>query len=74
LSLNEEGTFHWKYTNPNQKGDQFGGTYAVDGPVLILQRNEGGALSGTVTFSDDEDFLFKLVGAPPDDKGLDFSK
>lgn len=74
LVLTEEGTFHWKYTTPSQTGDQFGGTYAVDGPVLILQRKEGGALSGTLEFSDDDDFLFKLVGAPPDDKGLSFAR
>lgn len=74
LTLNEDGEFRWKYSAPNQSGDEFGGTYSTDGPVLILERKEGGALAGTATFSDDEHFSFKLVGAPPDDPGLSFTR
>ena len=74
LSLTDDGNFRWNYAAPNQKGDDFGGTYSVDGAVLILQRSTGGALAGTTTFDDDGHFNFKLVGAPPDDKGLSFGR
>jgi tetratricopeptide (TPR) repeat protein len=74
LALTEEGKFQWKFTIPNQPGDEFGGTYSVDGSILILERPERGALAGTMTFADEGHFNFKLVGAPPDDKGLDFGK
>ena len=53
LTLSEEGKFHWKYSVPNQKGDEFSGTYTVDGPVLALERSEGGVLAGTATFDGD---------------------
>jgi hypothetical protein len=74
LTMTNDGMFHWKYSTPNKKGDEFGGTYSTDGGVLILERKEGGALAGAVTFDDDGHFLFKLVGAPPDDKGLSFAR
>ncbi|MDB5389002.1 MAG: hypothetical protein JWM11_4648 [Planctomycetaceae bacterium] len=74
LSLTEDGKFRWKFTIPNQPGDQFGGTYSVDGSILILERPERGTLAGTMTFADEGHFNFKLVGSPPDDKGLDFGK
>jgi hypothetical protein len=74
LTMTSAGTFDWRFTNPNQKGDEFGGNYSTDGPVLILERKGGGALAGTVTFGDDGRFVFKLVGAPPDDQGLSFAR
>jgi hypothetical protein len=72
--MTDDGQFQWKYSAPNQKGDEFAGTYTVDGPVLVLERKEGGALAGTVTFGDDGRLLFKMVGAAPDDKGLSFAR
>ena len=80
LALIEGGTFDWKFILPNKKGEDFGGTYTVNGPVLILKRQpelnrqDSGALAGTVTFRNDEHFLFKLVGSPPDDQGLEFKR
>lgn len=76
LNLTDDGKFTWKFALPKQKGDEFGGTYSIDGPVLILQREGGGggALAGTATFDGDDKFNFRMVGAPPEDKGLDFGK
>ena len=74
LTLTEDGKFAWKFSSPNQKGEELSGNYTVDGPVLILERKEGGALAGTANFSADEEMNFKLVGAPPEDNGLDFQK
>lgn len=74
LTLTEAETFTWKFSNPNQKGEELSGHYTVNGPVLVLERKEGGALAGTALFSGEEQMNFKLVGAPPEDKGLDFSR
>jgi len=74
LKLTDDGNFTWKFSPPKQKGEEFGGTYTVDGPVLALERKEGGALAGVVTFDGNSKFNFRMVGAPPQDKGLDFSK
>ena len=74
LTLTDDGKFTWKYAPPKQKGEEFGGTYTVDGPVLILERKAGGALAGTATFDGNGKFNFKMVGGPPEDKGLDFNK
>lgn len=74
LVLNPDDTFTWKFSLPKQKGDEFSGTYSVDGPVLMLERKTGGAMAGTVVFNGDDSFNFKMVGGPPQDKGLNFSK
>jgi tetratricopeptide (TPR) repeat protein len=74
LKLTDDGKFTWKFSPPKQKGEEFEGTYSIEGPVLILQRAEGGALAGTATFDGNDKFNFRMVGAPPEDKGLDFAK
>jgi tetratricopeptide (TPR) repeat protein len=74
LKLTDDGKFTWKFSTAKQKGEEFAGTWSVEGPVLLLQREGNGALPGTVTFSGNGKFNFRMVGAPPEDKGLDFSK
>ena len=75
LTMTDDGNFTWKYAPPKQKGEEFSGKYTIDGPVLVLEReNNGGALAGTATFDGDGKFNFKMVGGPPEDKGLDFNK
>jgi tetratricopeptide (TPR) repeat protein len=74
LTMSDDGNFTWKYAPAKQKGEEFGGTYTIDGPVLVLERKEGGALAGTATFDGNGKFNFKMVGGPPEDKGLDFNK
>src|SRR5262249_52274584 len=75
LSLSDDGKFSWKFSMPQQKGgDEFAGSWSVEGPVLILQRDGGGALPGMATFDGNDKFNFRMVGAPPEDKGLNFTK
>ena len=52
---------------------EFSGTYTVEGDVLALERKDGGSLIGEVTPEGAKKFNFRLVGAPAEDKGLDFS-
>ncbi len=73
--MTDDGKFTWNYAPPKQKGQEFGGTYTTDGPVLVLEREgNGGALAGTAIFDGNGKFNFKMVGGPPEDKGLDFTR
>ena len=66
-------TFTWKFFSKQQPAQEFSGTYTVEGNVLALERKDGGSLIGEVTPGGAKKFNFRLVGAPPEDKGLDFS-
>jgi hypothetical protein len=74
LTMTADGRFTWQYSPSGQKGEEFSGTYSVDGPALVLERKEGGALAGTVQFTGDGQLNFKMVGGPPEDKGLNFGR
>jgi hypothetical protein len=73
MTLTNESTFNWKFT---LKGtvQEFGGTYTVDGNVLALERKDGGSLIAGVIPEGETKFNFKLLGAPNEDPGLNFSK
>ena len=73
LTLTRESTFQWKFVM-GKTTQEFGGTYTVDGGVLALERKDGGSLVAGVVLSGDQKFNFKLLGAPAEDPGLDFSK
>jgi hypothetical protein len=73
LTLTEGATFTWKFSAKQQPAQEFSGTYTVEGNVLALERKDGGSLIGEVTPGGAKKFNFRLVGAPPEDKGLNFS-
>jgi hypothetical protein len=72
LDLTPDEKFTWKYDRQGT-GQEFGGKYAVDGAILVLQRADGAQMPGLVTLANNG-FNFKLYGGPPDDPGLDFKK
>ena len=74
LILTDDSQFTWVFTAPNQAMERLSGHYNIDGPVLVLERQEGGGLAGTAEPQSDAQFHFKLVGGPSEDPGLDFSK
>ena len=74
LTLTNENSFTWSFTPKDQAMQEFGGTYSVEGNVLALERKDGGSLIAEVTPRGDGQFNFKLLGAPGDDPGLEFSK
>ena len=74
LTLNPDSTFSWRFSAKGQSAQEFTGRYSVDGNVLALERDEGDALMGAITQSNDGRFNFKLVGAPPEDPGLNFAR
>lgn len=73
LELTQGGTFTWKFAQAD-KHENFEGTYSVDGNLLVLQRKQGGALIGQISPQDDGNFNFKMLGAPPEDLGLNFGR
>ena len=73
MTLNNDATFNWKFTQ-KETVQEFGGTYTVEGNVLALERKDGGSLIAGVIPNGDQKFNFKLLGAPNEDPGLNFSK
>ncbi|MFN0052488.1 MAG: tetratricopeptide repeat protein [Planctomycetales bacterium] len=70
LDLTADNKFTWSFERGGKK-QEFGGTYSVDGAVLVLERGDKAQMPGLVTMQD-KDFNFKLFGAPESDPGLDF--
>ena len=73
FNLLADKTYVWNF-QLQQRNESFSGTYRVEKAVLVLQRKEGGAMLGQVAFDGKDRFNFKLLGAPPEDTGLTFSR
>lgn len=73
LTIAADKKFNWKFTPKGQKPTEFGGTYTIEGNVLALESKEGGSLIAGVV-QDNGKFNFKLMGAPEEDPGLNFTK
>jgi tetratricopeptide (TPR) repeat protein len=74
LSLGNDETFVWKYTQQGGKPLELTGSYTVEGNVLALEGMDGGSLIATVTPGPGTTFNFKLLGAPAEDPGLNFRR
>jgi len=70
LDLTPDKKFNWAFERGGKK-QSFGGTYTVDGAVLVLERDDKASMPGLVTM-EGTGFNFKLFGAPEEDPGLDF--
>jgi len=73
LQLTPEGDFTWNYT-AGGKDTKVEGVYVIEGADLVLQPDVGGVMLATITPPKDGAFHFQVIGAGPDDKGLDFRK
>jgi tetratricopeptide (TPR) repeat protein len=73
LSLGTDGQFTWKYARPD-KTQSFAGKYDLAGTTLVLNYDNGGTMVGKVNAQGPDRFSFKMVGGPPNDPGLDFTK
>ena len=74
LNIAADKKFQWKFTPPKGgKSTEFGGTYTIDGNVMALESEEGGSLIAGVV-QENGKFNFKLIGAPQEDPGLNFTK
>jgi tetratricopeptide (TPR) repeat protein len=73
LKLADDNTFKWTYTTKG-KAKSIEGVYAIDQNSLALQPDAGGVMLAEVTPPQNGKFQFQVVGSPPGDKGLSFSK
>jgi hypothetical protein len=74
LVLGADRKFDWSFQQKAQPLQSFGGTYTVEGNVLVLERKDGGSLVAEIVIDGDSRFNFRLLGADADDKGLDFAR
>ncbi|HWE35369.1 MAG TPA: tetratricopeptide repeat protein [Isosphaeraceae bacterium] len=76
LKVGDDGGFSWTVTAAPKPPATIAGTSNLADGVLTLAAKDGpqGALAGQVAWKDDNHFTFRLVGAPPDDKGLTFAR
>ena len=72
--MTDDLKFTWSFTVKGQPAQEFGGTYSVEENVLALERKDGGSLVAEITPDNNGKFNFRMLGAPEEDHGLDFSK
>ncbi|MFO1020119.1 MAG: hypothetical protein U0903_05410 [Planctomycetales bacterium] len=73
LTLNENGTFIWKFTQ-GKSSQVVRGVFAVDQVTLALEPDSGGTMLAKVTLNDPTHLNFLMVGGEPNDPGLSFVK
>jgi hypothetical protein len=74
LAIRGDGRFTWSVDEAGQS-QKFDGTVSSDNGILTLARDDdSGALVGKVNRQGGDRFVFKLLGGPPDDPGLDFRR
>lgn len=73
MTLGEDGTFSWKFTRDG-KSQEVKGVYVVDGSTLAMEPDTGGTMLADVRTGEMNSMAFKMIGAPPSDPGLKFSK
>jgi hypothetical protein len=71
--LGKDDRFTWRVTRPN-KSQAFEGKYELSGTTLVLEYSSGGTMVGRVNAEGTDQFSFKMIGGPPNDPGLTFSK
>jgi hypothetical protein len=74
LSLTDEGKFKWQVKAPNRPETGIEGTAGATGPLLSLDGGDQGVMVGKITPVSETSFRFQLVGQPPTDEGLLFTK
>jgi hypothetical protein len=73
LQLNDDGKFSW-IVGGGGNPITLTGEYSLGGDKLALQPDSGGPMVGTVSNVGAEAFTFRIVGATPGDKGIQFGR
>jgi len=73
LSLTADGSFKWTFAHAG-KSQTFDGKYQLAGTTLVLDYGSGESMVGKVNAEGPDRFTFKMIGGPPSDPGLKFSK
>jgi tetratricopeptide (TPR) repeat protein len=73
LTLSSDSHFVWTFSQGDRK-EELSGEYSTEGNLLILEPEDSGTMIGKVQLDGNEKFNFRVVGAPPEDKGLVFKR
>jgi hypothetical protein len=73
LALRPDHTFTWA-VNQNGQTQTFTGQYQLQGDDLVLTREDGQKMDGTLTQQEGGAFHFQLKNTGPNDPGLEFAK
>jgi tetratricopeptide (TPR) repeat protein len=75
LTFQDKDHFTWKVARQG-KEQQFDGTSTYESGILTMvqKQNNNNVMVGNVTWKDDNNFSFKVLGGGPGDPGLSFSK
>ena len=73
LSFAAAGSFDWTYSRP-RKSQWFDGKYKLADTTLVLEYTNGASMVGKVSPEGENRFSFKMVGGPPKDPGLVFTR
>jgi Tfp pilus assembly protein PilF len=76
LTIQEDGSFTWGVTTPNKPATTISGKSTLADGTLTLadQKSQNGALTGKVTWQDENHFTFQVAGGGPNDPGLSFAR
>ena len=73
LKLDNDGKFTW-IVDDGRNPITLTGEYSLGGDKLALQPDSGSPMVGTVSDVGAKDFNFRIVGAAPGDKGIQFGR
>ncbi len=73
VAIPDPGHFTWTVTQQNQPR-QLQGRLTYGNGILTLAQDQGPAMVGNVTWTDENHFTFRVPGAAADDPGLTFSR
>jgi tetratricopeptide (TPR) repeat protein len=74
LTIGGDGAFTWKVASPNNTQTMQGKESYTNGILTLASDNQRGAMVGNVTWQNDDQFTFKVLGAGPEDAGLTFKR
>lgn len=73
LVMNEDSSFTWTATR-GEETTVIEGQYSVNGPLLILEGADGGAMLARLVPEHEHRFQFVMLGSPEGDPGLRFDR
>ena len=73
MGLKEDKAFTWKFTGKGAP-KAFDGKYELAGDTLVMEYSNGGTMVAKVSSPSMSQLKFQMLGGPPNDPGLSFTK
>lgn len=73
MNLTNDGKFTWVYDQGGKK-QEVKGVYAIDGKTLAMEPDAGGTMLADLSMEGKDAMQFLMVGGPPGDTGLKFTR